>query len=132
MKKVEIETECGETTIVYVSQDIKKITVDGEELASSDYEPKNAYSVERMLGVLLGGSWRFHTNQDEKTFKESLTWYHESGCSTFSIPIDPADIVYVPHHWMRDGAKRHDDAIGVYFREGVKMVNPRHVFLSTP
>ena len=31
MKKVEIETECGEETVFYVAQDVETITVDGEE-----------------------------------------------------------------------------------------------------
>ena len=38
MKKVEIETECGETSTIYVSQDVKKITVDGEEYAATQEE----------------------------------------------------------------------------------------------
>ena len=35
MKKIEIETECGEVSTIYVSQDVTKITIDGEE-----YNPK--------------------------------------------------------------------------------------------
>ena len=31
MKKIEVETECGEVSVIYVSQDVSKITVDGEE-----------------------------------------------------------------------------------------------------
>ena len=31
MKKVEVETECGEVSVIYVSQDVTKITIDGEE-----------------------------------------------------------------------------------------------------
>ena len=30
MKKIEVETECGEVSVIYVSQDIKRITVDGK------------------------------------------------------------------------------------------------------
>ena len=30
MKKVEVETVCGEVSTIYVSQDVEKITVDGE------------------------------------------------------------------------------------------------------
>ena len=42
MKKVEIETECGETTTVYVSQDIESIIVDGKKynLKHEDEEDK--------------------------------------------------------------------------------------------
>ena len=31
MKKVEIETECGEETVFYVAQDVETVTIDGEE-----------------------------------------------------------------------------------------------------
>ena len=133
MKKVRITTKCGQTSILYVDQDIVKITVDGENFAKFDYKsPKNEEAVGCMLRSLLGGTWKWHTNQDEATFKESLAWYHEAEHSEFAIPEDPADIMYVPHHWTRNGTKREDGAVGVYFRTGVKMVNPRHVFLSTP
>jgi len=30
MKKIEIETECGKVSTIYVSQDVTKITVDGD------------------------------------------------------------------------------------------------------
>ena len=31
MKKVEITTKCGEVSTIYVSQDVEKIVIDGEE-----------------------------------------------------------------------------------------------------
>ena len=38
MKKVEIETECGEVSTIYVSQDVTKVTVDGEEYGLKENE----------------------------------------------------------------------------------------------
>ena len=38
MKKVEITTECGEVSTIYVSQDVEKIVIDGEEFRPEEKE----------------------------------------------------------------------------------------------
>jgi len=55
MKKVEIETECGEVSTIYVSQDVTKVTVDGEE-----YNPIEIEDEEKETPVAV----EFHTKDD--------------------------------------------------------------------
>ena len=41
MKKVEVETVCGEVSTIYVSQDVEKITVDGETYKPDEKKTPN-------------------------------------------------------------------------------------------
>ena len=54
MKKVEIETGCGETSTIYVSQDVAKITVDGKEYTLSSPDEKQEEKVKTGTVLTLG------------------------------------------------------------------------------
>jgi len=52
MKKIEVETECGEVSIIYVSQDVAKIIVDGETFYSNEGIEKDDRMVTKGGGEL--------------------------------------------------------------------------------
>jgi len=61
MKKVEIETECGEVSTIYVDQDVKSITIDGEK-----YNPESEDEEEKRTTVESedGDDWAINTEWD--------------------------------------------------------------------